>query len=446
MITRRMMHVSHLFLPQGEPEDPAALKEAERFLANENRWFPKMELWLEQAIDIAALLVVIALLAWCTQALRKLVIVPLIRRTKNTWDDVFVDKAFFRWISWMLPTLIAASAIEYLPGLDPAFETSEQIVQITRQALTALTTFIGMLAVGAICDSAHEIYSRRSGPNQRPIKGYVSLIKIFIYVLGTVAAVAWLFGKDPTGLLAGIATMTAVLMLVFKDTILSLVASITLTQNDMIRLGDWIEVPGGADGDVVDMALHTVKIQNFDRTISTVPTINLVNKPFKNWRNMSQGQGRRIKRSLKLDAATVRFLTKEEIDRYGKLGILKDYISDKKQQLAETNKSAKASTPPLDVRRLTNIGTFRAYVYQWLRQHPKIHQGMTLLVRQLQPTATGLPLEVYAFTRTTAWGEYEEIMADLFDFLLAAVHEFDLRLYQDPTGEDVRATGPLHAS
>jgi miniconductance mechanosensitive channel len=242
--------------------------------------------------------------------------------------------------------------------------------------------------------------------------------------------------------------MTAVLMLVFKDTILSLVASITLTQNDMIRIGDWIEVPGGADGDVVDMALHTVKIQNFDRTISTIPTMNLVNRPFKNWRNMSQGQGRRIKRSIKLDAASVRFLSKEEIERYGKLDMLQDYIKAKKTLLDESNKATKDSTPPLEVRRLTNIGTFRAYVYKWLKQHPQINQDMTLLVRQLQPTATGLPLEIYAFTRTTAWGEYEDIMADLFDFLLAAVHEFDLRLYQDPTGQDVRATateGPRDA-
>lgn len=444
-----MMHALNLPQGTGSPTDPKmqAIEDAALNLAHADRWFPKMDLWLEQTIDVVALLVLIVLIAWCTQALRKLVIVPMIRRTKNTWDDVFVDKAFFRWISYMLPTLIATACIEYLPGLDPSLPASEAIVKTARQVLTAMTTISGMLAIGGLIDAGHEIYSRSSGPNQRPIKGYISLIKIFIYVTGAVAAVAWAFGRDPTGLLTGIGAMTAVLMLVFKDTILSLVASITLTQNDMIRLGDWIEVPGGADGDVVDMALHTVKIQNFDRTISTVPTINLVNKPFKNWRNMSQGQGRRIKRSVKLDAASVRFLSKEEVERYGKIGVLKDYIANKKSQLAETNKAAKASTPPLEVRRLTNIGTFRAYVYQWLKQHPKIHQDMTLLVRLQEPTATGLPLEIYAFTRTTAWGEYEGIMADLFEFLIAAVHEFDLRLYQDPTGTDLRAVaneGPRH--
>jgi len=440
MIARGMMHTGHLFQGPGAARGPLeqSLDNAELQQAQADRWFPALDLWVEQTIDVLALLILIFVVARGTQALRKLVIVPMIRNTKNTIDDAFVDKAVFRWLSYMLPTLIASAAIEYLPGLDPAFDNSESIVTIARQVLTAITTLTGMLAVGGLVDAAHQIYTRRSGPNSRPIKGYVSLVKIFIYVIGTVAAVAWAFGKDPSGLLTGIGAMTAVLMLVFKDTILSLVASITLTQNDMVRIGDWIEVPGGADGDVVDMALHTVKIQNFDRTISTVPTINLVNKPFKNWRNMSQGQGRRIKRSIKIDTASVRFLNDQEIAEYGKVSVLRDYISDKSKQLSESNKAADASTPPLELRRLTNIGTFRAYVYKWLHDHPKIHQGMTLLVRQLEPTATGLPMEIYAFTRTTAWGEYEEIMADLFDFLLAAVHEFDLRLYQDPTGQDIK--------
>lgn len=434
-----------MLFPQGQP-DPNEIKDLvdtdakQRALdeAMKNRWLPDLDLWIEQAIDLVGLLTLIFIVAWMTRALRKLVIVPLIRRSKNKWDDAFVDKAFFRWISYLPPTLIASASVSHFPGLNEALPSSKAIVQATRQVLTAMTTISGMLAVGALIDAGHTIYARRMGKKQRPIKGYISLLKLFIYVLGTIAAVAWAFGKDPSGLLAGIATMTAVLMLIFKDTILSLVASITLTQNDMVRLGDWIEVPGGADGDVVDMALHTVKIQNFDNTISTVPTINLVNKPFKNWRNMSEGSGRRIKRSIFLDGSTVRFLTKEEVDRFGKMAVLKDYIAGKKSDLAASNKDCKASTPPLEVRRLTNIGTFRAYIRQWLRQHPEINQDMTLLVRQMAPSPQGVPLEIYAFTRTTAWGKYEEIMADLFDFLLAAVHEFDLDLFQPPTGEDVR--------
>lgn len=427
----------------------AQAMETARELADQDRWFPKLSVWVEQTIDLVALLILIFIVSWLTRALRKLVIVPLIRRSKNTWDDAFVDKAFFRWVSYLPPTLIAAATVEHFPGLHPSLPSSDAIVQATRQVLTAMTTISGMLAVGALIDAGHHIYARRTGPKQRPIKGYISLLKIFIYVLGTIAAVAWAFGKDPSGLLTGIGAMTAVLMLIFKDTILSLVASITLTQNDMVRLGDWIEVPGDADGDVVDMALHTVKIQNFDRTISTVPTINLVNKPFKNWRNMSQGSGRRIMRSIHLDGASVRFLTKEEVDRFAKMAVLKDYIAGKKAELAASNKNTLASTPPLEVRRLTNIGTFRAYIYAWLRQHPSIHQGMTLLVRQRPQGPNGLPLEVYAFTNTTDWGAYEAIMADLFDFLLAAVHEFDLDLFQNPTGDDIRqlgGTGPHGAN
>ena len=426
--------------PNG-PKDPlrAAVEKAAAEQANELRWLPMLELWVEQVIGVAALIVIGLLILLATRALRRLVIVRLIRKTRNTWDDIFVDKAFFRWISYMPPTLICSAIAHQMPGLDEAFESAEPVVRWVRQVLKAMTTITGMLAVGALVDAGHEIWNRSAKNRARPIKGYVSLVKIFLYLIGTVAAVAFAFGRDPSGVLIGLGTFTAVLMLVFKDTILSVVASVTLSQNDMMRLGDWVEVPGAADGDVIDMALHTVKIQNFDRTISTIPTIRLVNEPFKNWRNMSQGPGRRIKRSVFLDCASVRFLSKEEVERYGKIAALQGYIDDKKRALAETNKDAKASTPPLDVRRLTNIGTFRAYVYQWLKQHPNIHQGLTLLVRQLPPGPTGLPLEIYAFTNTTAWSDYESIQADLFDFLLAAVHEFDLRLYQAPTGQDVRA-------
>jgi len=421
------------------PQDPLSKAVEQAAAADADRWLPMVDLWIEQVVGVAALVAIGVAILLATRALRLLVIRPLIQRTKNKWDDVFVDQAFFRWISYMPPTLICSAIVEQMPGLDPSFASAQPIDLWVHQILTATTTLTGMLAVGALIDAGHELWRLKSKHRDRSIKGYISLVKLFVYVIGTVAAVAFLFGRDPTGLLAGLGAMTAVLLLVFKDTILSLVASITLTQNDMIRLGDWVEVPGAADGDVVDMALHTVKIQNFDRTISTIPTIQLVNNPFKNWRNMSQGPGRRIKRSVFLDSASVRFLNKEEVDRFGKIGLLEEYIAEKKRALAADNKAAKASTPPLDVRRLTNLGTFRAYVVQWLRQHPQVHQGLTLLVRQLPPGPKGLPLEIYAFTKTTAWGDYEDIQADLFDFLLAAVHEFDLRLFQGPTGEDLRA-------
>ena len=408
------------------------------------KWWESTEEWwtggiLAPTAGILLLIAIGVLILLATRALRLLVIRPLIQRTKNKWDDIFVDQAFFRWISYLPPTLICSAIVEQMPGLDPKDDGAARLDLWIHQILTAATTFTGMLALGAMVDAGHEIWRRRSRSRNHSIKGYVSLIKLFIYILGTVAAVSFFFGRDPSHLLTGLGAMTAVLLLVFKDTILSLVASVTISQNDMIRLGDWVEMPGAADGDVVDIALHTVKIQNFDRTISTIPTMHFVDKPFKNWRNMSEGPGRRIKRSVFLDSASVRFLTNEEVERMGRIGLLQGYIEGKQRELTESNQGADAATAPLDVRRLTNIGTFRAYVLAWLKQHPHIHQGLTLLVRQLPPGPQGLPLEIYAFTKTTAWGAYEDVQGDLFDFLLAAIHDFDLRLFQGPTGDDLRS-------
>ena len=431
-------------LPQEAPGSKDLLKKAlDQAAGNQSgnlRWLDgDVPLWVEQILGIASLLGIGILILLATRTLRLLVIRPLIKRTSNKWDDVFVDQAFFQWISYMPPTLICSAIVELMPGLHPSLDSAKPIDLWVHQVLTAITTLTGMLAIGALVDACHELWRLNSKNRGRSIKGYISLIKIFVYVIGTVAAVALLFGRDPSGVLIGLGTFTAVLLLVFKDTILSVVASITLSQNDMIRLGDWVEMPGAADGDVVDIALHTVKIQNFDRTISTIPTMQFVDKPFKNWRNMSDGPGRRIKRSLFLDSASVRFLTDEEVERMGRIGLLQSYIEGKQRELTESNQGADAATAPLDVRRLTNIGTFRAYVLAWLKQHPHIHQGLTLLVRQLPPGPQGLPLEIYAFTKTTAWGAYEDIQGDLFDFLLAAIHDFDLRLFQGPTGDDLRS-------
>ncbi len=431
-------------LPQEAPGSKDLLKKAlEQAADNQSgnlRWLDgDVPLWVEQILGIASLLGIGILILLATRMLRLLVIRPLIKKTSNKWDDVFVDQAFFQWISYMPPTLICSAIVELMPGLHPSLDSAKPIDLWVHQVLTAITTLTGMLAIGALVDACHELWRLNSKNRGRSIKGYISLIKIFVYVIGTVAAVALLFGRDPSGVLIGLGTFTAVLLLVFKDTILSVVASITLSQNDMIRLGDWVEMPGAADGDVVDIALHTVKIQNFDRTISTIPTMQFVDKPFKNWRNMSDGPGRRIKRSLFLDSASVRFLTDEEVERMGRIGLLQSYIEGKQRELTESNQGADAATAPLDVRRLTNIGTFRAYVLAWLKQHPHIHQGLTLLVRQLPPGPQGLPLEIYAFTKTTAWGAYEDVQGDLFDFLLAAIHDFDLRLFQGPTGDDLRS-------
>jgi miniconductance mechanosensitive channel len=246
--------------------------------------------------------------------------------------------------------------------------------------------------------------------------------------------------RSPWIFVSGVGAMTAVLLLVFRDTILSLVASIQIAGDDMVRVGDWIEMPQlGADGDVIEVALHTVKVQNWDKTITTIPTHRLISDSFKNWRGMSLSGGRRIKRSVSIDLQSVRFLSDEEIDRFEEWAVLADYIRSKRGELQEANGSAEAVAPlPANQRRLTNLGTFRAWLWATLRSHPKIHQtGHTLLVRQLPPGPEGVPIEVYCFTRDTAWVAYEDVQADLFDRILAMVPEFGLRLYQQPSGADV---------
>jgi len=246
-------------------------------------------------------------------------------------------------------------------------------------------------------------------------------------------------GRSPLIFLSGIGAMTAVLLLVFKDTILSLVASIQLTGNDMLHVGDWIEMPSyGADGDVIDIALHTVKVQNWDKTITTVPTYALISNSFKNWRGMSESKSRRIKRSIHIDVSTIRFLADAEIARFGEWAVLGDYMAEKQAELAEWNRQdGRNAEIGADIRRLTNVGTFRAYVERYLRAHPKIHRDRTLLVRQLAAAETGLPIEIYCFTNDIVWANYEAIQADIFDHLLAIAGEFGLRVFQKPSGADL---------
>ena len=260
------------------------------------------------------------------------------------------------------------------------------------------------------------------------------------YLLAGLLVLATLMNRSPWIFVSGIGAATAVLLLVFRDTILSFVASIQIASNDMIRVGDWIEMPDlGADGDVIEVALHTVKVRNWDYTITTIPTHRLISESFKNWRGMSERGGRRIKRSVSIDLGSVRFLSEEEIDRFARWSLLCDYIDRKQSELGDAN-TAPGLDPevPADLRRLTNLGTLRAWIWATLRSHPEIHQsGHTLLVRQLPPGPQGVPIEIYCFSRNTAWIAYEDIQADLFDRILAMVPEFGLRVFQEPSGGDL---------
>ena len=363
------------------------------------------------------------------------------RGGRTDMDDLL--KPVVGTLARIAPAIVIHQGIAAVPHLAPV------VVKLTQNVANAFAIVVVVMALAASMDVVNTLYSRSPRGHRRVIKGYLQVLKIVFYAIGAILVIATLIDRSPLLLLSGLGALAAVLMLVFKDTILSLVASVQLNSNDMLRVGDWIEMPQvNADGDVIDIALHTVKVQNWDKTITTIPTWRLINESYKNWRGMQESGGRRIKRSLLIDQTSVRFLTEEERGRMRRFLLIDDYLADKAAELERWNAELVASgRDPVNMRRSTNIGAFRAYVEQYLTNHPRIRKDMTLLVRQLQPTETGLPLEIYCFTSTVAWGEYEAIQSDIFDHLLAILPEFGLGLYQQPGGADVaRALEALRAA
>jgi len=359
----------------------------------------------------------------------------LAKRTRSTWDDALIGQRVFSRFAKIVPAVIVMFGAKWIPGL------SDGTLQVVENVALAYMALMIMLALGALMNAANSIYEQYPMSKDQPIKGYLQVAKIVLYIIGAILIVSALLGRSPLLLLSGFGALTAVLMLVFRDTILSLVASIQLIGDDMVRVGDWIEMPvANADGDVIDVALHTVKVQNWDKTITTIPTYKLISESFRNWRGMSESGGRRIKRSLLLDQNSIRFLTDAETVKFKRFALLKVYIETKQRELSAVNAALdNAEGANVNLRRLTNIGTFRAYVVNYLRNRTDISESMTFLVRQLPPGADGLPIEIYIFTNTTDWVAYESIQADIFDHLLAIIPEFGLRVYQKPSGMDVRA-------
>ncbi len=358
----------------------------------------------------------------------------LSRRTKHLWDDALIEHGVFGRFAQILPGLVFYFGLNLVPGLPNG------VVIVGENLAIAYGLLMLSLGIGALTSAINTAYEHYPISRDRPIKGFLQVVKIAVFVVTGVLIVATLTERNPVLLLSGLGAMTAVLSFVFKDTILALVASVQLTSLDMVRVGDWIEMPQcNADGDVVDVGLHTVKVQNWDKTYTTIPTHRLIVDSFKNWRGMGESGGRRIKRELRIDINSVRFLTEDETDRFKRFALLAEYIDRKLQDLATNNAELSEETENVNLRRLTNVGTFRAYIFNYLKHHPKIHQGMTLIVRQLQPGPTGLPLEIYAFTNVTEWAVYEDIQADIFDHLLAIAGEFGLSMYQEPAGRDLSA-------
>lgn len=356
-------------------------------------------------------------------------------KTKNTYDDLLLSPAILRRLAFIAPLIVINGFAFILPAMAP----------LIRKISVASLSLVVLLIIGPLITSIHDIYMAQNQEAQgRSIKGYVQVVKLTIYILGGIIIISSLLGKSPLVILSGFGAMTAVLLLIFRDTILSLLASLQISSNDLVRVGDWIEVPSvNADGDVIDIALHTVKIQNFDKTLTIIPTHKLIDVTFKNWRGMKQSGGRRIKRSINIDMTSIRFCDKAMLDRFKGIHLLTAYLEGKEKDIAAYNDAQGVNMGEIvNGRRLTNVGTFRAYISAYIRNHPSIHPSMTFLIRQLQPGETGLPIEIYVFTNDTAWANYEAIQADIFDHILAVVPEFGLRVFQYPTGFDLKQISP----
>jgi miniconductance mechanosensitive channel len=390
-------------------------------------------MYLPAVAGVLALLVVAVVIDLIAKRLLVAVVRSFAKRSSATWDDALVSHNVFGRFAQVLPALIVYVGIAFIPGL------AEGAIQLIRNVAMAYMVLMSTLTLTALLSAGNTIYSASPAAKNRPLKGFVQLVQIVVWVLGGIMIIAAVLDRSPLLLLSGFGAMTAILLLIFKDTILSLVASVQLTAQDMVRVGDWIEMPQfGADGDVVDVQLHTVKIQNWDKTITTIPTHRLISDSFKNWRGMSQAGARRIKRAIHIDMSSIRFQTQDEVDHFKRFALLRDYIENKTKELSDYNAGLKIEVEAdVNRRRMTNIGTYRAYAFNYLKNHPKIHDGMTLLVRQLELGSEGMPLEIYCFTNTTDWGDYEGIQSDVFDHLLSIVPEFGLRLYQKPAGSDL---------
>lgn len=389
--------------------------------------------WIEMLLGLGTLLLV----AWIANWLAKHVLVRGIRRFSellplNRNGGLSRFKVIDRFAK-IVPALVIKIGIAQVPHLSASMI---KIVGMLAQAWVFITI---VLTISASLNVVNDLYQRRSDARNKPIKGYLQLVKIILFVVCGLLIIGTFLQKDVLTLLAGLGAMAAVIMLIFQNTILSLVASIQISSYDMVRIGDWITMPGlSADGDVIDMSLNTIKVQNFDKTITTIPTNRLVTDTFMNWRGMSESGGRRIKRALLLDQTSVHFLDDAQYQHLKASFLLDKYLNQKNQEIVAWNEKLGAqANSKLNQRALTNLGTFRAYVNNYLRHHPGIHQQMTLLVRQMEPTAHGLPLEIYCFTNSTDWDFYENVQSDIFDHLLAILPEFGLRVFQQPSGADL---------
>jgi miniconductance mechanosensitive channel len=391
------------------------------------------QMWAADLTMVTLIALIIAgayLLYWVVRNYLLKLIHRVTLKTSNKWDDALMESRMFHWVIRLIPLTFI------LLCLDRGFPN--ELVLIKR-LLFAVVIFIGARTLDAFLNAVCEVYHSDTNSHRKPIRPLFQALQIVVYLFAGIFIISILIQKSPWNLFGLMGGLTAVTMLVFKDTILGFVAGIQLGANDMVREGDWIEMPKyGADGDVIEVTVNTVKVRNWDKTISTIPTYALISDSFKNWRGMSESGGRRIKRSICIDMNTVQFADEALLEKFQGMELLKDYVLKKQEDInaANSERGIDLSATVVNGRRQTNLGIFRAYLQEYLRDNPKIHKGMTFLVRHLQPTPQGLPIEIYVFSSDKNWANYEGIQADIFDHVLASIPEFDLRVYQQPSGLD----------
>lgn len=386
--------------------------------------------YLSVILLIAAITLICMLANWLTKKVVLRIITSFVGKSKFHWNRYLLERKVIHKFSHIVPAII----IYYFSFSFPAYQ------HLIAKGVMIYMIIVMLIVIDALLDMLNDIYMTYDIAKMKPIRGYIQVVKIVVYMIGGILVISNLIGESPLILLSGIGALSAVVMLIFKDSILGLVAGVQLTSNDMVRVGDWIEMPKyGADGDVIDISLNTVKVQNWDKTITTIPTYALISDSFKNWRGMQSSGGRRIKRSIYIDAQSIVFCSEEMLDKFKRIHLLSEYILDKEREIAHYNQEQQIDrSNRVNGRAMTNIGVFRAYVQQYIEQHPNVHKGMTCMVRQLQPGEHGLPLEIYAFTNDIRWAVYEGIQSDIFDHIFAVAPEFGLRIFQSPSGADIQ--------
>ena len=395
--------------------------------------------WIFNIIDFSIrtliLFFISLLIYYITKKVLLFYTIKFVKKTKMKFDDFLLERGIFHRISHIAPAVVIYTLDDSLFRLYPGFLNTLDTLSIVYMLVIIFWT------LGAVYSVVEDVYNTRPYAVERPIKSYIQLLNLITIIVGILIIVSYLFDVQITKIFAGLGAMAAVLMLIFKDTILGLVAGIQLSANKMMRVGDWISMPThNADGTVLEVTLNTVKVQNWDKTITTIPTYALVTSPFMNWRGMEESGGRRIKRSINIDMRSVKFCSPEMLDKYKKIHHLKSYIEQRQTEIENYNKELGVDNSVIvNGRRMTNLGVFRKYLVNYCLGHPKLNTEMTFLIRHLQPSEKGIPIEIYVFSKEQSWQIYEEIQADIFDHVLAVIPEFELRVFQEPSGDDLQS-------